>query len=406
MNSASPDTRPLPFPVPYLGASLLGEEELALLTEVIRRKAPFRDYGLSQPHMVDDLEREAAAFLGARHVLGVSSGSAALYCAIAALGIGPGDEVILPSFSWYSNYNAIALAGATPVFADIDRSLNLDPADFARKITPATRAVMVIHFQGGPADLGHITATAKARGIAVIEDVAQAIGGAWQGRKLGTIGDIGIFSLQQNKVITAGEGGLFVSDNPTLFERAVRYHDHGLVRTRIGAQLAAGPVLPAMAGLQFRMSEFTGAVALAQLRKIDDGIIGPCRKTWRTLRERLNTACPGIALRKTGDDDGDIGIALYIDLGTPERCGAFAKSLRQAGIPTGPTSSVLNMAKSDLVQGGLTPTRRTVQARTDGCGNTDAIVASLCCIPITPHLTEAHTDRIAEAVTHAWKEMR
>ena len=222
--------RTVPLPTCVLGADLTGAEELERLREVIVSKTLFRHYGPGQPVMAETLERRVRERFGVRYALAVSSGSAALFCSLAGLGIGPGDEVILPAFSWYSCYNAIVLQGALPVFCDIDRSLNLDPDDFARKITPRTKAVLVVHYQGGPARLDEILGIARARGIKVIEDGAQSIGVRYRSRYCSTIGDVGTFSFQGNKIVVAGEGGMVLTNNPVIFERAVRYQDHGHVQ--------------------------------------------------------------------------------------------------------------------------------------------------------------------------------
>ena len=137
-----------PLPIPYIGTSIMGDEELALLTEVVRTKLPFRDYGDGVPHMVNDFESLAREYFNMPYALATATGSGAFYCAMAGLGLGPGDEVIIPSLAWYTDFMAPVLLGATPVFADIDRSLNMSPDDFERKITDKTKAVIVVHFQG------------------------------------------------------------------------------------------------------------------------------------------------------------------------------------------------------------------------------------------------------------------
>ena len=213
INGGTP-VRTRPWPTSYYGASVLGEEELALLGEVIAARSPFRAYGDGTPHMVDDFESEACAYFGTRYALATATGSGSFYCAMAGLGIGPGDEVIIPCFSWYTNFEAPVMLGATPVFADIDRSLNLDPEDFARKITPRTKAVMNIYFQGGTNNVGRILEIARRHGIKVLEDCAQACGTTYQGKPVGSLGDVGCFSLQQNKIISTGDCLLYTSPSP------------------------------------------------------------------------------------------------------------------------------------------------------------------------------------------------
>ena len=192
--------------------------------------SPFRYWGPGRPEKVLRFEEAFAKYMGARFALAVTSGTAALDCAVAGLGIGPGDEVIVPAYTWWSDYTCVVHAGALPVFADIDRTFNLDPADFERKITPRTKAVIAVHLLGGPCDMDPIMEIARKHKVAVLEDCAQCVGGSYRGKKLGSIGDVGIYSFQINKMITSGEGGAVVSSDPLIYERAARFHDMGSIR--------------------------------------------------------------------------------------------------------------------------------------------------------------------------------
>ena len=214
----------------YWGADYYGDSEQQELLDVVRSKSSFRWYGPGKPVKVLNFEREFARHQGTRFALAVTSGTAALHSAIAALEVGPGDEVILPAWTWYSCYNAIVLAGGLPVFAEIDDTFNLDPADTERKITPRTKAIMPVHLLGGPADMDPILEMGRRRKIRVLEDCAQCVGGSHKGKPLGSLGDIGIYSFQINKTISAGEGGAVVTSDPLLFERASRFHDLGGLR--------------------------------------------------------------------------------------------------------------------------------------------------------------------------------
>lgn len=176
------------------------------------------------PGKVAAFEKEWAERMQTRFALGVTSGTAALQTALAALQIGPGDEVILPAWTWHSCFNAIVLAGVLPVFAEIDESFNIDPADIERDITPQTKPT----FRRIPATW--IMALANKHGPWILEDCAQSVGASYKRRPLGSIGHIGIYSLQLNKSITAGEGGAVVTQDPVLFERAARFHDLGALR--------------------------------------------------------------------------------------------------------------------------------------------------------------------------------
>jgi len=337
--------RKKPFPSKMLGAALIREEEMKELQDVITEKSPFRHYGIGSPHKVKDFEEEAKKILGSKYAVAVSSGSAALFCAVAALGIGVGDEVIMPAFGWFSNYNSVVCAGALPVFAEIDDTLNLDPADFKRKITDRTKAVMVIHYQGGPARMDEIVSIARSHNIKIIEDCAQAFGGHHKGKPLGTIGDIGVASFQTNKMITCGEGGLVYTDSEEYFVRAVRYHDLGFVRPVFKDQLKDKSLAEddeSFAGYQFRMSELQGAFLVAQIRKLQF-MLERCRKAHRIIREALKNS-KHFSFRPI--HEGDCGISLFIKFATGEEASAFSRALAAEGISIGPSSGCVNLLEN------------------------------------------------------------
>jgi 8-amino-3,8-dideoxy-alpha-D-manno-octulosonate transaminase len=405
--------RTKPWPAPYYGASVLGEEEMALLAEVIAQRSPFRAYGEGRPHMVDDFEREARAYFGTRYALATATGSGSFYCAMAGLGLGPGDEVIIPAFGWYTVFEAPVMLGATPVFADIDRSLNMDPEDFARKITPRTRAVINIYFQGGTNDVGRLLEIARRHHVRVIEDCAQACGTRYQGRPVGSLGDVGCFSLQQNKIASSGEGGLLVSNDPVIFERAARFHDLGFLRPALAAQLGGEERVPSFCGGQWRMNEFTGAVALAQLRGLDSRVLGPTRRHWRRIREEIAAACPELRFRESGDPEGDAGIMLGLDLETPERAQWMVRAVSAEGVRIGPASGCKNLLREPLVRErrmahpALPPfgpgcPGEHVRYWPEQCPNTDVIAASLLMMVISPRCRDEDAEDIARAVIKAW----
>src|SRR5579864_470909 len=211
--------RDTPLHSTYYGPEYYDDKELAQLREVLDKRQPFRWYGPgSEPPMkVLTFEKELAERMQTRFALAVTSGTAALNTALAALGVGPGDEVILPAWSWYACFNSIVVNGALPVFAESDESFNLDPADLESKITPQTKVIMVVHTLGNPADMDAIMAVARKRGIKVLEDCAQSVGGSFKGKPLGAIGDVGIYSFHIAKTITSGEGGAVVTNDPLLF---------------------------------------------------------------------------------------------------------------------------------------------------------------------------------------------
>src|SRR6266478_7372756 len=243
----------------YPGTQFYDDQERTELDQACDTHSLFRFYGPQQPQKVAKLEKELAAFMGVKYVLGVTSGTAALHIALTALGVGPGDEVILPAWTWHSCYTTILMTGALPVFAEVDESLTIDPDDLEAKITAQTKAVMAVHLFGSSADMTRLMQVARKHNLKVLEDTAQSCGAKFRGTRLGSIGDIGIYSFQLHKMITAGEGGAVVTNDPLLYEKAIRFHDLGLVRPLHKAALGETK-LPWFPGINYRMNEMTGAV--------------------------------------------------------------------------------------------------------------------------------------------------
>jgi len=230
-------------------------------------------------------EKECAAKMGSKFCLAVNSGTSALIAALAAGGVGPGDEVIVPAYTFFASVSAIVAARAIPVITEINASLTLDPDAVARNITPRTKAVIPVHMIGYPADMEKICALAEKHNLLVIEDVAQACGGKYHGRYLGTWGNCGCFSLDAYKVIGSGEGGAIITDNEWFYTRAQSYHDTAACwrPDRYARERRAGELF---CGENYRMSELNAAVALAQLRKLDK-INDNTRKIHDQLRHEI-----------------------------------------------------------------------------------------------------------------------
>jgi len=297
-----PPARTRPEAPMFPGGMEVGDEELEALARVIRGKNLFRYYGVGDgPQEVELFEQEFAAHMGARHALCLNAGSSALICGLIGAGVGPGDEVLIPAYTWNATPNAVLAAGALPVLVEVDESLTLDPGDAERKLTARTRAILPVHMRGAPADMGAIAALAGRHGLALVEDVCQAAGASFEGRRLGTFGDAGGFSLQFNKIITTGEGGVMITDRQDLYELAIDVHDcAGSVRRGAG--------LPRFPGWNFRASELIGAVGRVQLTRLD-GLIDRMRASHARLAEEVG-GLPGLTLRRPNDEGGDAGIAL------------------------------------------------------------------------------------------------
>ena len=304
----------------------LGGEELALLREVIERGCLNRYGG----EMVSRFESEAAAWYGVPHALACTSGTAALHIAVAALDLEPGSEIVTTPISDMGTVIGILLCQCIPVFADVDPlSGNVTPETIERAITPRTKAVMPVHLWGQPCEIQAIVELCRERGLFTIEDVSQAHGAVLSGKKLGTFGDIGCYSLQQSKQITAGDGGFIITSNGDLAARARLFHDKAWPRS--GPDAVRGHLFIAA---NYRMNELTGAVALAQLRKLDR-ILERRRSTADLLRQELE-AVPGIHPPELLTDSECAWWRFWftIDEGVLETSpGEFAKKLVAAGLP-------------------------------------------------------------------------
>jgi dTDP-4-amino-4,6-dideoxygalactose transaminase len=229
----------------------------------------------------------------------------------------------LPAYTWNATPNAVLASRAIPALAEVDESLTLDPEDVERRITSRTRAIVPVHMRGAPADMAALTAIAERHGLVLIEDVCQAAGATFRGRRLGTFGDAGAFSLQFNKIITTGEGGVMITDRDDLLDLALDVHDcANSVRRGVG--------LPKFAGYNFRASELTGAMARVQLSRLD-GLLERTRRNHARLSAQVG-GLPGLTLRRGNDDDGDAGIALIAYADDAERARDAVDALNAEGV--------------------------------------------------------------------------
>ena len=321
-------TQKVKWPEPYPGAHWLDEREDRAVLDVLHRRALFRYYGVNPPRHAAALEATARKYYGVRHALGVNSGTGALFTAMTALGIGPGCEVIVPAFFWVATVGAIVNANAIPVLCEVDDSFCMDPEDLQRKITPRTKLIVPVHMAGAPCDMKAIMTIARRRGIPVFEDCAQANGATFRGRKVGTFGVLGMFSLQWNKNATAGEGGLLVTNDAKLYERCVAAHDLGIPWVK-DAPCETGTVVW---GSGRRMSELTGAVAAVQLQKLPR-ILGHMRTSKRRIKA-LVAGTPGLGFRRLNDAQGDTGPFLIMLLEDEAMAKAAVRRMQAAGLTT------------------------------------------------------------------------
>ncbi len=310
--------------MPGPGAFLIGDEERAQVEEVMRtghlsRYGKAEEPGFTQK--VFRLEKEFAAFSGVPYCIATSSGTSSLLVALIALGIGRDDEVIVPAYTFVASYSAIIFSGAVPVLAEIDESLTLDPDDIEHRITERTKAIMPVHMIGNCCDMDRILAIAAKHHLYVIEDCCQAAGASYKGRKVGSMGHFGCFSLNIFKTVTAGDGGMIITSDEELYRKAFGIHDQGHEPNRTDVAVGERSIL----GLNFRVNELTGAVALAQVRKLDS-IISTLRSLKRRLKERLENI-PDIEFRRLPDPEGECATLLGIILPNKERAAEIAARL-------------------------------------------------------------------------------
>ncbi len=398
VNGGTP-VRTKPLTGPNWGPQYYDDKEQTQLNEVLAGRNPFRFSNPLDRSKVAAFENEYATRMRTKYALAVTSGTAALHTAMAALEVGPGDEVILPAWTWYSCYNTIIQAGALPVFAEIDESFNLDPAGIEALITPQTKVIMVVHLQGNPADLDPILQIARRHGLKVLEDASQSVGATYKGRPLGSMGDIGIYSLQQSKTITAGEGGAVVTGDAYLYERACRFHDI-TVRRDFPTKLRFLP------GLNYRMNEFTGGVLLAQLRKLDT-IIGDVRRNARRVYDGISDL-PGTHLRRLPDPEGELGTGIFLGFRTKEARDRYAQAMKAEGVPVmAPAGSVILPAVPEIEQ-KVTVTPRwpsfasargqAIRYGRECCPRTIDILSRFAGVMMNPKYTERDTSDAVAAI--------
>ena len=296
--------------MPGPGAYLFGDEERKEVMDVLESGYLSR-YGREDDprfkHKVVTLEQEFARKMGVRHALATNGGTSSLMAALVALGIQRGDEVIVPGYTFVASISAVIAVGGTPILAEVDESLTLDPADIEQRITKRTKVIIPVHMLGNPSDIDAIMAIAKKHKIPVLEDACQSLGASYKGKMTGSFGAINAFSLNINKTITTGDAGMVTSDSDELYERAFGYHDQGHKPLRMGLEIGAR----SMVGINLRINELTGAVGLAQLRKLDK-IVGMLRDK----KKKFKAAIEAGGIRNMGyrkiNDVGEIATMLTV----------------------------------------------------------------------------------------------
>lgn len=297
----------------------MGREEIQELEKVIESRYLFKvNNGPYQESA--RAEEEMRRLFDCDHAILMTSGHAALAAALVAMGVGPGDEVIVPAYTYISSAMAVLEAGAIPVIAEVDETLTLCPMDTEKKITSHTKAIIPVHIQGFPCNMDAIMALAEKYHLYVLEDACQADGGSYHGKRLGTIGHTGALSFNYFKIITAGEGGALLTNDRAIFERALIYHDSSAI-AYFGDQLKDFTT-EQFCGREYRTNEISAAVLRIQLGRMD-GILRDLRKNKKYLMKALQDVC---SFAPSNDPEGDCGTTIAVQFDTEEEARAFAEA--------------------------------------------------------------------------------
>jgi 8-amino-3,8-dideoxy-alpha-D-manno-octulosonate transaminase len=389
------------------GAAWLGRAEADAVTAVVDGRALFRYKGAHTAGTVADFERAACLALECAYAVAVANGTAALRCALAALGVGCGDEVVVPAFTFIATVNAVVAAGAVPVFAEVDDSLGIDASSLDAAITDRTTAIIAVHLENVACDLDALLPIASRRGVPVVEDAAQAFGATYHGRSLGTFGALGAFSLQQEKNITSGEGGLVTTDDERLYLRAARHQDQGGQFVTSYASTRGDELTEPFAGENLRMGELAGAVAGVQLGRLP-AILDSLRANKAQILERVGPI-DGLVRRRVPDPAGDGASSITWFLPDAATARHFAAAVRAEGVPCAQMYHgrpvYLNAAviarRTASERGGPWacaehPTDRTYAEGL--CPRTEALVARSVIVPVGVGYRDRDCDDVAAAV--------
>ncbi|PKV50581.1 8-amino-3,8-dideoxy-alpha-D-manno-octulosonate transaminase [Aquimarina sp. MAR_2010_214] len=311
------------------GFELFGAEERKEVQDVLDNGVLMR-YGFDPMrnghHKALELEKDLASRMQSKYAQVVSSGTAALTVALACAGIGSGDEVIMPTFTFVASFEAILSVGAIPVLCDIDDTLTLNPKAVEASITSKTKAIMPVHMCGSMADLAALKAISDKHNLILLEDACQAIGATYDGKPLGSYGDLGCFSFDYVKTVTCGEGGGIITNSETYADRAHKYQDHGHDHVGNDRGAETHPFL----GYNYRLSELNAAVGIAQLRKLDH-TLEVQEKNYTTLRNAL-AAVPEVSFRRVPETGVENYSFLNIFLPTEDLARKAHKALGKNGV--------------------------------------------------------------------------
>jgi 8-amino-3,8-dideoxy-alpha-D-manno-octulosonate transaminase len=373
------------------GVDLIGEEEVAAVTAVLRDRSLFRYHSPRTPRRVDAFENALCDRFGCRYALATSNGTAALRAALAALDVAPGDEVIVPAFTFIATVSAVITMGAIPVFAEVDDSLTIDPVDVKAKVSGRTTVIVPVHLENVVCDMASLVAIATDSATPLLEDAAQAIGVTYDDQYAGTIGAVGACSLQQTKNITTGEGGIVLTDDDDLYVRAARFHDQGgQFVTQYRGERGPDGGTPFM-GDNLRMTEIAGAIGLVQLARLPALLAA-----MRVNRDHISDAIgqiDGLQPRRIPDPTGAGGSSLTWYAPDGSTAHHMIDALRAEGAPAAQMYDGKPVYANPAVRA-----RRGADPERDRCPRTEDLVARSVTIGIGPAFSQEDCEQVAAAV--------
>lgn len=393
-----------PYPPNFPGGMAIDYREEEAVIEVLRSKRLFRYYGPGETQSkVLEFESQFAKRMGTEYSLGVNSCTHALMISLLAAGVQPGDEVIIPAYTFVATAAAVIAANAIPVLAEIDDSFTISPESIEKNISEKTRAIIPVHMRGVSCDMDRIMEIAARYNIKVVEDTAQACGVSYKGKPLGSIGDAGCYSFQFHKIITAGEGGAIVTNNTDFINRAKVLHDTG-ANWRNDDTMEEGKDYSIFPGYNCRMSEITGAILSVQLQKLNL-LLSTMKRHASAIRQAISSI-PGVTLRRLNDDNGNAGICVMFTLANREKTQWVAQALKAEGLLAGTMGSkeVPNwhiyshwkhlLAKRGNNDSGFPFSLTTREYNEDMCPETTDLLLRVIHMEISPLLTDSDVEEI------------
>ncbi len=384
----------------------IGQEEIDAVARVINSRELFKATASTYKE-TENLEKELCELLDVDYTVSLTSGTAALTSSLIGMGVGPGDEVIVPAYTYIATAFAVLATGAIPVVAEIDESLMMDAKDVEKKITKNTKVLLPVHMKGYPADMDKIMAVAKKHNLMVLEDACQAVGGSYRGKRLGAIGDAGAFSFNYFKNISAGEGGAMFTNNREIYEKGKIYHDSSAV-SFFGNQMKDFTT-EVFCGTEFRTNEITSAILRVQLTRLE-GILADLRKNKKLLMDAVKDYYDFIP---SNDPEGECSSAVTFKFSSPEEAKEICSKVKGLGIPANVDKHVYCYWDALLAKNGAAHPRMNPYYMEenkdaplftkDSCKKSIEILSSCAHMDIHPDWTPEYIAEIAKNLIEARK---